>query len=108
LRLEDAHGLVGDVQLVASAHEHGKGLLAVAVVARAALDAAHEDLDGGVALRLRGVALEGGTQVRGCDAGSPQGALDALGAPAVEPSAVFREPPRIARVIQIAVGPQPV
>src|SRR5215213_2040790 len=101
--LEPAHGLVGQVELVAAASEHAQGALAGAVVGRRHADAVAQHLDGGLELVARAPVAERGRDVVGADPERPQPALDALGAPAVERAAVLGEAAGVAAVVEVAL-----
>src|SRR5215207_4646495 len=98
-----AERVVRELELVAPAKQDPERAVAVAGRGRRLGEAAGEDRQRRLEL-LRGLLLadDGGHELA-VDAEREQLALDPLGAPAVEPAAVIREPLGVARVVEVAL-----
>src|SRR5688572_8413768 len=98
-----ADRVVRELELVALAEQDSERAVAVAGRRRRLGEAAGEDGQRRLELLRRLLLADDGGHELTVDAEREQLALDALGAPAVEPAAVVREPLRVARVVEVAL-----
>ncbi|MEA2246177.1 MAG: hypothetical protein QOH46_706 [Solirubrobacteraceae bacterium] len=100
--LEGAHGLVGQVELIAAASQETEGALALAIRGRRRLKTPPEDRYRGCELVVPRLAREPRGDEPGLDAQGGQPALYAIRAPAVQPTAILRESLDEACIVEVA------
>src|SRR3954452_21190 len=104
LALDGADGVVGELELVAAAHEQSERALALAVGTRRRPQATAEQVDGGGELVVVIGVRRRGARERPVDSEGDEAMLDALGAPRVEAPAVLGEAPREASVVEVTLA----